>query len=125
MVYRVADISDLPAIQEFVAKQEYFLPVEPCTLGGTWLVAVNDQGEIRGTLWFFHQAPHAYVDYWAGSGMIAAKLGMLLQNACKMLGIEYVRGVIADKNDVASRMAKELFEMSEGGDTYHLVFRSM
>ena len=125
MIYRLASVTDWPAIAEYVNGRDYFMPVDLSTLGGHWAAAFDDVGAVHGTLWFFGEAPNAYVGYWAAeTGLVAAKLGSFLATICKSTGIQYVRGEVSCTNNPARRMATELFDMIESEHDYKVVFRS-
>lgn len=113
MIYRAATEEDWPKIAQFLADTKYFLPVDPSTLGGQWLLAINDSNKVQGTLWYFHMKPHAFIDYWAASSSrVAAKLGIVSACALKTLGVIHVRATIADDNKDAMRLATDGFGMT-------------
>jgi len=122
--YRLATVSDWVAISEYIHGLDYFMPVDPATLGGHWLIAIDAAGVLHGTIWFFGEAPNAYVDYWAGSGIVAARLGAMLEKILRVSGVRSVRGVIAQENDPAVRLADALGMFTRSGD-YILVHRSI
>ena len=124
MEYRLATVVDWPAISEYVHGRDYFMPIDPATLGGHWLIAVDAAGVLHGTIWFFGEVPHAYVDYWAGSHIIAARLGAILEKMLRANGVRSVRGVIKQNNDSAVRLADALGMFTRSGD-YLLVHRSI
>jgi hypothetical protein len=124
MEYRFARIEDCPAITEFVGTSEYFMAVDPTQLGGNWLLALED-GTIRGTLWFFHEAPHIFLDYWqATSGMVAVKLGLLLQEWARDNKVRYVHGTIYEDNYPALRLGAHGLNIGMGGP-YYRIFKDL
>lgn len=123
MDYRIATVTDYPKIAEYVNGLEYFMPVDPAAIAGTWLVAVDADGAVRGTIWFFFSGPNAFIDYWAGAtGMVAARLGALAEKSLAAVGVQYVRATIAAKQRGAQRLAGRL-GMFISGDDYKLAFR--
>ena len=121
MVYRDGTPEDYPYIREFIGMQGYFTEIDPSTLGGQWLLATHD-GKIHATVWCFYQAPHAYIDYWAGRGKAAARLGIIAEKRLRDSGIRYVRGVIQQDNSSAHRLATTGIGMSSGHNFY-IVFK--
>jgi hypothetical protein len=122
--YRLANISDYPAIADYVHKLDYFMPVDPSTLGGLWLVAEQD-GVIVGTMWFFVGLGNAYVDYWAGdTAFIAARLGALTQEVLAQMGAKHVRGMIGALNVRAQRLAMGLGMVSTQ-EQYALAYKRL
>ncbi len=125
MHIRRAMTLDWPAIVEFLNKQDYFMPVNPATLGGEWFIAVDAADRVRGTIWFFAAGQNAYIDYWAAtSAKTASNLAAVLDAVLKVAGVKYARAVIASTNTNARRLATEGFGMVESDADYKLVFRS-
>ena len=123
MEYRIGTMADWPAIVAFVAKQEYFCPVNPASRGGIWILAFDPQKNICGTLWFFDQKPNAYVDFWAADGpKTAARLGAVAENVFKYLGVEYVLGVVAAENSNAIKLAGGLGMVTDASK-YALIYK--
>ena len=125
MEYRAARREDWPYIAAYIARKKYFLPCNPAELGGAWIIAVDKIGAIRGTVWFFSQEPHAYLDYWAAdTPRTAARLGVVLERAFReYIGVKYVHGLIATKNTAAARMAIGLGMNAQDG--YTLVHKEL
>ena len=112
---RPATIYDLPAIAEFLANTQYFIAIDPSTLGGKWLIVERD-GNVEATLWFFGEVPHAFVDYWAAKHpRQALVLGYAAEAYFKAMGIRYVHGMIYNKNAAALRLAMRGFDMVAAG----------
>ena len=121
---RPATISDLPAIAEFLANTQYFIAIDPSTLGGNWLIVERD-GNIEATLWFFREVPHAFVDYWAAKHpRQALALGYAAEAYFKAMGIKYVHAMIHVSNSVALRLAGTGFDMIGAGD-YIRVYKEL
>ena len=123
MDIRLGGEADWPAIAEFIEKTGYYDKPDCSLLGGHWLIATSN-GKIRATLWFFAEAPHAYVDYLAGNGKCLAGLCLLSEAFLADRGIRYVRGVISQDNDNALRWASEGVGMSYDRD-YTLVWKEL
>jgi hypothetical protein len=123
MNYRDGTKQDYPAIAEFIKSQDYFNEIDPETLGGQWLIAEHE-GKIYATVWCFVQAPHAYIDYWAGSGITGARIGLIAEYRLRKSGIRYMRGVIRQSNTSAHRLATEGIGMLSGANFY-LVFKEL
>lgn len=101
-----AKVTDWPNVTQFLADTHYFMPIDLESLGGQWLVAKNDNDELLGTIWFFAQPPHLFVDFWAAkSPRAAAKLGIMLEQFMKDNSIRYAHGMISCHNIPATRMA--------------------
>lgn len=123
MHYRIATVTDYPKIVEYLNGLDYFMPVDPAAIAGTWLVAVDAIGAVRGTIWFFYSGPNAFIDYWAGtSGMVAARLGALAEKLLAAAGVEYVRATISTHQRGAQRLAGRL-GMIISSEDYKLAFR--
>lgn len=125
MEYRIARSEDLPDIAEYIASKEHFLPCDPGQLGGTWLVAEDNTG-IRGTVWFFMQEPHMYVDYWAAdTPRTAARLGVVLEAGIKkhIPSVRYIHGLILTSNTASVRLAIGLGMNAQDG--YTLVYKEL
>jgi hypothetical protein len=124
MIIRRANHMDWASIGEFLNLVDYFMPVDPAQLGGEWLLAINNEGSICGTIWFFAGGQNAFIDYWAAtSGRVASKLAATLEAVLRVLGVRYVRATISATNEGARRLATGL-GMIESGNDYKLVFRS-
>ena len=122
MIYRLATVTDFPKLVEYINSKNYFMPMDPNLLHGTWVVAADNEKKIRGTIWFFHSGPNAFIDYWsADTGMIAARLGAVAEKLLAGAGVVYVRATIAEKQRGAQRLAGRL-GMILSGETYRLVF---
>ncbi len=110
MVYRLAEAAELPAISYYLTNHVgYYGMVRADELGGNWLIALDDEGDVRGTLWEFHGDGNAYVDYWAADmPLVAATLAAMMEIRLKVLGIEKVWSVIMESNRPARRLAAKL-----------------
>ena len=110
MVYRLAEPAELPAISYYLTNYvEYYGPIDAEKVGGHWLIALDDEGNVRGTLWEFHGGRNAYVDYWAADmPLVAATLGAMMEIRLKVLGAETVWSVIMGNNKPARRLAEWL-----------------
>jgi hypothetical protein len=104
MIYRLGRPEDYSKIKAFVEATGKYHSVEPAIMGGQWMIAEHED-EIRGTVWFFGQAPNAYVDYLAGSGFTAVGLLKRLELALYQLGVRWVRSMIHNTNAPAMRLA--------------------
>jgi hypothetical protein len=125
MDVRLGGEADYPQIEEFIEKRQYFQTLDCKKLGGTWILAFSDSGELRATLWFFMEPPHAYIDYWAGSGQALAALSLLAEALLVEKGIRYVRGVIGYDNTNAQRYAGTGLGMLNDGYPYALVYKEI
>jgi len=124
MDYRPAIHADWAAIGEYIASKDYFMPIDPAQLGGSWLLAIQDN-KIRGTIWTFTAQGNAFIDYWtADTPQIAAHLGAFMYHNLQLNGIKYVRAMIKTDNLVAQRMATKIFGMGIV-DNYSMAFRSI
>jgi len=106
MDYRTATEADFPQIVHFINELDYFFPIDPYRLGGTWLIAM-DNDKVHGTVWTMvgKDAPHAYCDYWAAlSPMVALKLLGYLSIYCEAQHVKYIHGMVWDKNLPAQRL---------------------
>jgi hypothetical protein len=123
--YRYGIVTDWPAIAQYVNGKEYFMTVDPTLLGGQWVIAIDDAGVIHGTIWAFHRAPNAYLDYWtADNGRIAAKLGVAMRAVLRNCGITSVRATVGVNNPAARRLAQGLGMLS-GDNQYHIIHGSI
>lgn len=104
MNYRLGIPEDHERIKSFVEDTGVYHDVRPDIMGGQWMIAESD-GQIRGTVWFFGQAPNVYVDYLAGKGIVASKLMARLELALRQLGVKWVRSMIHSTNKPALRLA--------------------
>jgi len=126
MDYRLATPLDWPAILAFWHERgSIFPPQDPSTLGGHWLIAVTEDGAVHGTLWYFAEPPHAFVDFWgANGGRTAARLGAIFeQRVMREQGIRYAHGLIFSENHSARRLANGLGMVSAG--PYDRVFKEV
>ena len=122
MDYELATEKDWPQIIEMVSEKHY-VP-EPYSLGGHWLVAKNGE-KIYGTIWFFMEMPHVFIDYWTAShGRIAAKLMAKLQLICGEVGIKYLHATIHESDKGALRLAVQGFGGIDDGP-YRRVFKEI
>jgi len=120
-----AKIADWPEITQFLSDTHYFMPIDIETLGGQWLVAKSDKGDLLGTIWFFAQPPHLFVDFWSASGPCAAgELGVRLEQFMRKHKIRYVHGMIACENTPAMRLATEGLGMIASGP-YNRVYKEV
>ena len=104
--YRHDTPLDWPAIVEYLGGVDEFAPVDPTTLGGHWIVAVDDAGKLYGTVWCFTEPPHVYVGYWAADGaVVGSKLLICFHQFCYKNKIKYLHSMIAEDNLPALRMA--------------------
>ena len=124
MNYRLAGPQDHAAIAAYIADAEYFGPIDPDTLGGHWIIAEHDD-EIRGTIWFFAEPPNAYVDYWCGKSIVAAKLGQLAEHYMAQNNVRYVRGNIQMQNTPAAHMATGRYTNMAAHFPYYLVYKDL
>ncbi len=123
MIYRFALVADFPAIADYVHSRDYFMPIDPSTLGGTWLLAEKD-GIVQGVIWFFAGGGNAYIDYWAAnSARVAARLAICAESTMREMGVKHVRGMIGAQNLAARRLADGL-GMVSGGE-YTLAYKRM
>ena len=113
MLYKIATPDNFPAIKKFVDATGYFWPVEPEKIGGHWLIAIH-KNKICGTVWFFGEPPHAYVDYWVGRNVIATRLGAQLEDIFKKAKVKFVRGMIHTTNLPAIKLAMGLGMKGDG-----------
>ena len=123
MIYRFGLLDDYPAIADYVHSRDYFMPIDPSTLGGTWVIAESD-GVIQGVIWFFAGAGNAYIDYWAAnSAMVAARLAICAESTMRAAGIKHVRGMIGADNPRAQRLAFGM-GMTSGG-AYTMAYKRL
>lgn len=109
MIYRSDIPEDWADISAYLDGHDYFGPIDPADLGGCWVIAVDEDSRIRGTIWFFRYGRNAYVDYWAAdTGQIAAGLGARLGFALTESGVKHVRANIVSHNQPAKRLANAL-----------------
>lgn len=123
MIYRDGKAGDWPKIEKFIDSTGYFPPIQCASLGGHWLVAEHN-GEIVATIWCFHAKPHAYIDYFAGTGKTVATLAVLAEKLLREAGIRYVRGMVRSDNTAAIRLATEGVGMLTA-DNYNLVYKEI
>lgn len=106
ITYRHDNPTDWPELVKYLGTVDIFNPVDPGTMGGHWIVAVDDAGKIHGTVWCFTEPPHAFVGYWAAGGaVVASKLLICFHQFCYANGIKYLHSMIAEDNLPALRMA--------------------
>ena len=124
MEIRIAGPDDFDAVADFVSYIGYFNDVDPDAMGGTWVLA-EDGGTIKGVVWFFSQAPQAYVDYWcAVNPHVAKSLGLLTASILKLSGVRYVRAVVAADNEEAAKFAEDGFGFLMQAD-YYLCYKEL
>ena len=124
MNYRAAEPADFPEIVEFLDTKQYFCPVNPDSIGGHWVVAEQD-GKIRGTVWYFAEPPNCYVDYWAADGpRVATRLLQCLYAGCVTSGLPRIHGMIASDNKQALRFATEGFGVLAAAP-YHRIYKEL
>lgn len=104
MIYRLGRPEDFVKIKAYVEGTGVYHDVHPSIMGGQWLIA-ESAGEIKGTVWFFGQAPNAYIDYLAGHGIVPSRLLLRLEATLVQLGIRWVRSMIHGTNTPALRLA--------------------
>jgi hypothetical protein len=122
MQYRLGTPDDYAAILAFLDRTAYF-DVPPHE-GGHWVIAEED-GTIRATIWFFHEAPYAYVDYWAGKGTDAALVAYLAQLIMARLGVRRVLGVVQLDNTPAINTAVKRLGADSDGHAYYLMHKDL
>ena len=97
---------------------------DPSTLGGNWMLIERDDG-IEAVLWFFHQVPHAFVDYWAATyPRQALALGYATEQLLRSEGVRYIHGIIHEDNEPALKMAQRGLGLMSGA-TYHRVYKDI
>ena len=106
--YKLATPEDWVKIVKFIDDNGYFYVIDPTTLGGHWAIATKD-GEIKATVWFFHEGPNAYVDYWVGGKISSITLLLFISKLFMDNGVRYVRGSIYGKNMSAIKVITQGF----------------
>lgn len=122
MRYRLATESDRPSILELLDRKGLDRP-DPYD-GGTWMVAVDGE-TVVGTIWFFHEAPYAYVDGWAGSGVPAVMLAFLTEAILAGLGVRRVMGAIQLDNHRSLNTMVKRFQVQSDGHGYYLAYKDI
>ena len=95
MHYRIAQPEDFAACAECVASTEYYRPVDFGKIGGTILLAENEEG-VQGVVWSCRSGDLAFVDYLAvtpelqGSGL-GARLLIKGMAVMREVGVREVR----------------------------------
>ena len=122
---RPAQPDDFPKIAEMVNDTGYFLPVDPSTTGGIWLVARDTETEeIRATLWTFYGQGHAYLGWWVSkSPWVSVRLGAYVQKEFSEAGVHTVTAAIRTGNRPAVKMAEAMG--FKGGDGYNFMHRKV
>lgn len=105
---KVGTPTDWPKIKAFLDNTGYFDPTYPDTLGGYWLLAMEDD-EVRGTIWWFEGQGNAFISYWVGRGIYSGSmLGVKLDQLLAERGIKHTHGVISAERERAVRTALRL-----------------
>ena len=108
MKYRIAQPEDLEACAACVASTHYYMPVNFADIGGTILLAEDDDG-VQGVVWSCRSGILAFVDYlsvtpkYQGSGLGARLLikGMAIM---RRVGVRQVRSWVHYDNHEAIKM---------------------
>lgn len=128
MIYRSGKPEDLDEISGLITNGDYYLHTDAAALGGQWIVAENNDGRIVGVIWFFTQAPHAYIDYYYvhpayRNTYVAGRLGVRLKLELQRHGVRYVRGSVLAHNTTSLRMAEAFGMLADPG--YALVYKEI
>jgi len=126
--YREGTSEDFGKISWLLTISNYYPATNAQRLGGNWIVAETDDGEIVGCIWAFAQAPNAYVDYWFviprfRKSKVPARLMVAMQHALGEAGVKYVRATVLADNVDATRMVEAIGMYTHDG--YKLAYKAL